>query len=377
MAAQADGFVVGVRPAVKLLVIGGNVFLGRHLVEEAVRRGVEVTTFNRGRQNPELFGEVERLHGDRNADLSALAGRRWDAVVDTCGYTAAAVGAACATLRSRVASYVFVSSVLVYEDIERTPPDETFPLLSPDSGSRLTPASYGAMKVACERAVLAAFGDAALVLRCGHLVGPYDIASRARPGDGQLDYDAFAPRFPYWPLRAGRDGPLLAPGPADAALQVTDVRDVVRWILDAIEAGTTGVFNVATPAGRDRFGDLIDAALAGAGRSRLDATWVRPAFLLVRGVLPMTTLPCWLPVASGLTAVDAGRAAAAGLRLRPLADTVADVAGWARGCPELAVAPSSPVLTPARERALLEEYAALPPLPDQRPSISHNGSADR
>jgi 2'-hydroxyisoflavone reductase len=339
----------------RLLVIGGNVFLGRHLVEEALRRDVEVTTFNRGRQNPELFPEVERLRGDRLADLSLLAGRRWDAVVDTCGYTANAVSASCAALRSQVGSYVFISSVLVYHNIERVAPNEASPVLPADPGSVLTPASYGAMKVACERAVLDTFGDAGLVLRCGHLIGPYDIASRARRGE--LDYDGFAPRFPYWALRADRGGEILAPGPADSAIQLTDVRDLARWTLDALQAGTTGTFNVGAPPGRDRFADLIDATVA--GHRDCSVTWVRPAFLLVRGVLPMLTLPCWLPVRSGLTAVDTGRAVAAGLRSRPLAETVRDVAAWARGCPEQAVAAGSPVLSAARERELLDEYATL------------------
>ena len=220
----------------RLLVLGGTKFLGRSFVEAALAGDHEVTLFNRGETNPGLFPEAEHLRGDRASDLGALEGRAWDAVVDPSGYVPAVVAASAQLLRE-AQLYLFVSSISVYADY-REPRVEGDPLetLAPDHpADRLLEdyANYGALKTLCEREVEHVFGDRALIVRPGLIVGPHD------PTD----------RFTYWPRRAERGGPVLAPAPPDQPLQMVDVRDLAGWMLRLVESGRTGVFNATSPPG--------------------------------------------------------------------------------------------------------------------------------
>src|SRR5918992_1886127 len=138
----------------KLLILGGTLFVGRHLVEAALDRGHEVTLFNRGRTNPELFPEVEWLRGDRDDDLDALHGRSWDAVVDPSARIPRWVRSAGELLADSVAHYTFISSGSVYADTSRPGYDEgaRVHILPDETVEEIIDAkTYGGLKVLCER----------------------------------------------------------------------------------------------------------------------------------------------------------------------------------------------------------------------------------
>lgn len=292
----------------KLLVLGGTRFLGRHLVEAALDRRHEVTLFNRGQTNPDLFPEAERLRGNRDGDLGALEGRTWDAVVDTCGYFPRVVRASAEALRDSVEHYTFISTVSVYADLN-TPPTESSPLgtIEDETVEEFGPEfeNYGPLKALCERAVQDVYGDRALIIRPGFIVGPHD------PTD----------RFTYWAVRAVDGDPALAPGPPERPLQFIDVRDLSEWMLRLIEERRSGVFN-ATNEGVP-FRDV----LAGA-----DVTWASDEFLAEQGVTE-EQLPLWSPDPqfAALHEADVAAAVGAGLTLRPVEQTVGDTAEWRRG----------------------------------------------
>ena len=316
----------------RLLVLGGPRFLGRALAQAALERGHELTFFNRGRTNPELYPEVERLVGDRAADVGVLAGRMWDAVIDTSGYLPSLVRASAEALADS-GLYCFVSSISVYADFGQ-PVDEKSPVtpldgLSPDT---VTDESYGPLKALCEDAVRAVFDGSALVVRPGLIVGPYDPTGR----------------FTYWPHRVARGGEILAPAPPDDPTQFVDVRDLAEWTLDLCERGVGGTFNATN--GGVTWGELIETCRNVSG-SDAEVTWVPDSFLVDQGVGEWLELPLWLtgPENEFADRVDVRRAIDAGLRFRPLDDTV-------RGALELAETTEAAGLAPEREATLLAEW---------------------
>lgn len=323
-----------------VLVLGGTRFLGRHIVARLLDDGHHVTLFNRGRTNPDLFEGVDVRRGDRDGGLDALGDGRWDAVVDTCGYVPRVVAASAAALDGRVDRYVFVSSISVYAEPTGDPalgPDESAPVavLADPATETVDGATYGALKARCEDAVRARFGDAALVVRPGLIVGPHD------PTD----------RFTYWPARIDRGGPFVAPEGPTATFQAIDVRDLADWTVAATSAGLGGTFNAVGPAEPATFGALFDACAAAAGRPA-ESVWASPDRLAALGVAPWSQLPLWLPPnGRWLMRTRIDRAVAHGLTFRPLAETVADTLGWhrARG----ASAALAAGLTPEREAEVL------------------------
>lgn len=297
----------------KLLVLGGTLFLGRHVVETAVARGHEVTIFNRGRTNPALYSDVERLHGDRGGDLHALQGRRWDAVVDTSAALPRWVRETARVLAGGVGHYTFVSTCSVYADVAHPGVDEAAPVheLADETVEEIHDgATYGALKALCEREAERAFPGRALAIRPGLIVGPHDDSGR----------------FTYWVHRIARGGAILAPEPRGQPVQFLDARDLAEWILDMAEARATGVYNATGPREQMTIGQLLDAMVSAiATDARL--VWVDEAFLVQNGVEAWTGLPLWLapnthPGLAGFLSFDVGRALAAGLRFRPLADTI-------------------------------------------------------
>src|SRR5436190_11065069 len=208
----------------ELLVLGGTSFLGRHAVEAALARGHRVATFTRGRTNPDLFPEAEGLRGDRDGGLAALGDRSWDAVLDTSGYVPRVVAASAELLTARAGHYTFISSESVYAPTTNTPVAEDGSVLEPPpEGVEEIAEHYGGLKVGCERAVQAAFGDSALIVRPGLIVGPHDPTNR----------------FTYWVRRMydAADGEeVLAPAPPGRQGQFIDARDLAAWILRMIEA---------------------------------------------------------------------------------------------------------------------------------------------
>jgi 2'-hydroxyisoflavone reductase len=300
---------------VKLLVLGGTKFVGRAVVECALARDHEVTLFNRGETNPELFPEVEKLHGDRDGDLSALDGRSWDAVVDPSGYVPRIVRASADLLaRNGVEHYVFVSSGSVYTD-HSVPVDESSPVAAlPDPASEDVEEHYGALKALCERVVADVFPGRSANVRAGLVVGPHDPTGR----------------FTYWPVRIARGGDVLVPGRPERRLQFIDVRDLAAWMLDVAERRVAGTFNATGPVPPVTMGELVERCRAVSG-SDARFTWVEDDFLVERGVGEWMELPLWIasPEYRHFMDVDVSKAVAADLRFRPLEETVRDTLAWA------------------------------------------------
>jgi 2'-hydroxyisoflavone reductase len=316
----------------RLLVLGGTKFLGRAVVEEALARGHEVTLFNRGRTNPELFLDAEKMRGDRTEDLSSLAGRSWDAALDMSTFLPRAVRLSTDALRDCVQRYVYVSSISAYAD-QSVRPVEGNPvavLADPDS-ERLE--DYGALKAMCEQTVQDAFGERGLVIRPGLIVGPHD------PTD----------RFTYWPRRIAKGGRVLAPGPPDAPVQFIDVRDLGAWIVHATGSGLEGIYNATGET--LTFERFLEECRRAAGDAEI--AWVESRRLVEEGVGEWMELPLWIaaPEFSAMQRADVSKAIAAGLRFRPLAETIRDTLAWDA---EREWPPAEGVgLTPERERELL------------------------
>jgi 2'-hydroxyisoflavone reductase len=314
---------------VRILILGGTQFLGRSLSEAALERGHELTLFTRGRTNTDLFPEAEKLRGNRDSGLAALEGRTWDAVVDTSGYVPGIVRDSAEVLRDS-GRYVFVSSVSVYADFS-IPPVEGNAVadLGNASADELAADSsnYGPLKALCEQAVEEVFGERALIVRPGLIVGPHDPSGR----------------FTYWAQRLRRGGEILAPGPPARNTQFVDVRDLAIWIVDAVEHGLSGTFNATNE------GVPWSELLAGA---RVE--WVSDDFLREHEVGPWMELPLWLsdPNWAGMHEVDVSRAVASGLRFRPLTETLSGAAG--------APAVEGVGLTPEREAELLAAWRSRP-----------------
>ena len=318
----------------RLLVLGGPRFLGRALADGALARRHEVTFFNRGQTNPELYPQIERLQGDRAGDLRVLAGREWDAVIDTSGYLPNVVRASVEALAG-CGRYCFISSISVYGDFS-VPVDEESPLatLGDLSSDEVTNDSYGPLKALCEQVVRESFEGRALVVRPGLIVGPHDPTGR----------------FTYWPHRLARGGEVLAPAPRERQTQFVDVRDLGEWIVDLCERDATGIFNATHPG--VTWGELLETCHTVAGINS-ELTWVPSEFLLAHEVGEWMELPLWTvdPSMAGADQVDVQRALEAGLVFRPLADTV-------RGALEVAATTDVAGLSPERETELLVAWHA-------------------
>ena len=293
----------------RLLVLGGTKFLGRATVDAALARGHDVTLFNRGQTNPELYPGVEKIRGDRTEDMSALDGREWDAVLDMATFLPRVVRLSVDALRGRVGRYVYVSSISAYADFS-VPPVEGAPVAQLEDPESESIDDYGALKAACERIVEDSFGAAALIVRPGLIVGPHD------PTD----------RFTYWPRRVAAGGRVLAPAPPDAPVQFIDVRDLGQWIVHATEQAQSGVFNATGDP--ITFGQLLDACQAVTGP--VDVVWVPSKKLVEAGVGEWIELPLWIaaPEFAGMQRADVSKSVEAGLTFRPVAETIADTLAW-------------------------------------------------
>ncbi len=329
----------------KLLIIGGTRFLGRALVDAALAAGHAVTLFNRGQSNPDLYPNVETLHGDRDGGLDVLAGRQWDAVIDTCGYVPRVVGASASFLADAVGHYTFISTLSVYSDPSIVGMDESAPLgtLVDESVEEITGETYGPLKVLCEQAVDAAMGaECALHVRAGLIVGSHDLSDR----------------FSYWPYRVAQGGEVLSPGEPGNGVQLIDVRDLAEWTLRATEARLSGPYNTTGPAGKLTMGMVLDTCQAVSG-SDAAFTWVSEDFLLAQEVEAYTEMPLWVPAEyAGFDTFACHKAIAAGLTFRPLAETVQATLDW------LATRPADYQwrggLRPEREAELLRLWQEWP-----------------
>ncbi len=324
----------------QILIIGGTKFLGPHLVDAARARGHALTLFNRGRVDATAPDGVQVVRGDRAADLDKLAGRRWHAVIDTCGFVPRVVRASAGALADRAKHYVFISSLSAYADPLGGKFDEDEPLaaIADPTVEEVTAETYGALKALCEREVRSALGDRSLIVRPGLIAGPRD------PTD----------RFTYWPHRVAQGGDVLVPGVPDKPIAIIDVRDLAQWIVHAIERAVNGTFNVSGEYGALTMGDVIEACIAGSGAAARPV-WVDESFLLARNVAPWTELPLWIPAEEDtLLRASSARAVAHGLARRAIRDTVSATLAWTkeRGLDRMLNAG----LTRAREAELLDEW---------------------
>lgn len=337
----------------KLLILGGTIFLGRYLVEAAEARGHEVTLFNRGKHNPELFPEVEKLRGQRSAyvegeavagDLSALQGRTWDAVIDTCGYFPRQVREATGALKDSIGHYTFISSISAYAGFSQPDMDESGVegKLEDESVEQVTGESYGPLKVLCEQAAEAAFPGRTLTIRPGLIVGPHD------PSD----------RFTYWPCRVAKGGDVLAPGGPELETQIIDVRDLAEWNIRMIEAEKVGIYNATGPDYPLTMGAVLEASKSISG-SDANFVWADEKWLVEKEVAPWMELPLWIPAEEeykGFNSVNCRKAFAEGLTFRSLADTVRDTLDWAATRPDDYVLRAG--LKPEKEAEVLAAWRA-------------------
>ncbi len=328
-----------------ILILGGTRFVGRHLAETALARGHRVTLFNRGVSDPNPGISVEQLRGDRDGNLDALRGRRWDAAIDVSGYLPRIVRASVELLAPAVAHYTFISTVSVYASVESgVAIDEHAPLLILENDTSETDTSaraYGGFKVLCEDAVTRAMPDRALIPRLSLVVGPLDATDR----------------FTYWPARVARGGTILAfDRPDRPVTPFIDARDAARWIVAGIEAGRTGTFNVARRVGIT-IGEILETCRAVSGARDVTFVWASEPFLLENSVTPWVELPLWVPLERDyLAKLDSAKAAAVGLSPRPLAETVRDILVWDRTRP--AAAERRAGMAADREAELLRRWRA-------------------
>ncbi|MGN9841782.1 NAD-dependent epimerase/dehydratase family protein [Nonomuraea sp. H19] len=334
----------------RVLVMGGSGFLGRAVVEAALARGHEVTTFNRGRSGADVPG-VEAVRGDREAraDLDRLVeGRSWDFVVDTSGYVPRVVGESARALSGHAATYAFISTVSAIADFPGEPVGEdpaSWPC-EPDAGP--DDGGYGVLKAGCERASEQGFDGNVLIVQPGIILGPHEDVAR----------------LPWWLTRIARGGQVLAPGSPDQPMQLVDARDVAIFTLDHAERGTADRFLVTGPAGHTTFGEWLGLCKEVTG-SDAEFVWVDDEFLAGQGVRTFVELPLWGGPPSAevgnFWSVPTAKAEAAGLRIRPVAETVRDTWAWLREIPEAErnFGTNTPHgIAPEKEAAILAAWAS-------------------
>ncbi|MCR9245169.1 MAG: NAD-dependent epimerase/dehydratase family protein [bacterium] len=306
----------------KILVLGGTRFLGPHFVRAALAKGHSITLFNRGRSNPEMFKDLEQLRGDRDeSDLDALKGRKFDAVVDTSGYVPDHVTATAELFRDTAAHYQFISTISVYGGFGQRPKslDESVePTKISDEEAakyktiRQSFRHYGAFKARCEAAAEAAMPGRVSNIRPGLIVGPLDNSDR----------------FTWWPVRMDRGGEVLCPGDKDGHVQFIDARDLADWMLHCLEQNITGVYNANGFHGRVSMSEMLGACKC-ATSAPTDLVWASEEFLAENKVRPYMQMPVWIP-REGRAMVKNDKATAAGLKFRPIGDTVRDTLAWAK-----------------------------------------------
>ncbi len=299
----------------RLLILGGTLFYGRHVTEEALRRGHEVTLFTRGLHNADRFPAATRLTGDRDGGLAPLESGEWDAVLDTCGYVPRVVRQSAQLLRGRAKTYAFVSSISVFSGEGELPIVEDSPVskLEDPAAEVVDGATYGGLKALCEDVVREVFDAHALIIRPGLIVGPYDSSDR----------------FTYWPWRLSRPGRAVVPDRPEQAVQIIDARDLAHWTLDALESGVKGTFNATGPSEPFLLGQVLERVRA-AVEGPADLTPVPIPLLTEQGAAFWTELP--LSHGDGSDALmrcDVSKAVAAGLRFRSLEETARDTLAFA------------------------------------------------
>lgn len=303
----------------KILIIGGTRFVGRHLVNSARARGHEVTLFNRGKSNPGLFRRVKAIQGDREKDLDQLTAE-WDAVIDTCGYLPRVVRLSAEALKDKVGRYVYISSISVYASFKKIGIKESDAVgtLANESLEEITGETYGSLKALCEKVVQDVYGPRSLIIRPGLIVGPHD------PTD----------RFTYWPLRIAKGGDVLVPDNPSAMTQFIDARDLADFIIKLIDQNVSGTFNATSnPVTLSTVFETCKRI----SKSNANFKWAPVDFLEKNNVAPWSDMPIWIPEVgddAGVSQVDISKAVNAGLTFTPLAQTIKDIYDWEFERPE-------------------------------------------
>ncbi len=306
----------------RILVLGGTGFIGPHMVREALRRGHDVTLFNRGKTNNTLFPDLESLIGDRDNGLDALKGGKWDAVVDNSGYVPRHVADSARLLSPSVSHYLFISSISAYASFaEANDEDSPLATMLDETVEEVTGESYGPMKALCEQRAAAEIGnDQLTILRPTYICGPGDHTDR----------------FSYWPIRTMKGGEMLWPGTPEGRTQIIDVRDLANFVVDALEQQITGTYNTVTPAGSYSMGNLLADSMAVTG-AEVNPTWVSARFIEEQKLGEGRSLPIWSSPSgeyAGVAFVSGERAAAKGLRNRPVKETARDLITWWKTLPD-------------------------------------------
>ncbi|HXV40057.1 MAG TPA: NAD-dependent epimerase/dehydratase family protein [Steroidobacteraceae bacterium] len=331
-----------------MLILGGTGFIGPHLTEQAMARGWKVTHFNRGKRDADGVADVETLHGDRKGQLDALKGRKWDAVIDNTGYIPKFVKMSADLLAPNTGYCLFISSISAYASFAR-PNDEdsaTGVLENPEQ-EEITNETYGPMKALCEQYTRDAWGARCSIVRPGYIVGPLD------PTD----------RFTYYPVRVARGGEMAVPGTPDDPVQIVDVRDLVRFMLDLTERRVNGNFNAVTPPGELTQGKVVESCKRVAGADT-KFTWIDEDFLQQFLKPEELRFAPWNPVRgeeAGASLTGIKRSLAEGLRSRPLDEIVRDTLAWHETRPAERKAALRSGLPPEREAELLAAWHARQP----------------
>ncbi len=344
--ALGKAFRQGETTPLRILLLGGTGFIGPHMVREALRRGHEVTLFNRMRTNSGLFPDLVTLKGDRDNGLDALEGKRWDVVIDNSGYVPRHVADSARLLSKAAAHYIYVSTVSVYASLaEPVDEDSALATLDDTSVEEVTGDTYGPLKALCEQRAAAEFGaDRLTVLRPTYICGPGDHTDR----------------YTYWPVRTQRGGKMLWPGTPSDPIQIIDVRDLARFTLDVAGTHTVGTYNTVTPAGQFTMGDLLTDCRELTAEP-LSPVWVSAEFLAANSGEDELPLPIWHSPDgeyAGVALVSGEKAVAAGLRNRPTRETARDTLDWWHTLPEERQRALKRGLAPDREASLLDAWRA-------------------
>ena len=329
----------------KIFILGGTGFVGPHQVRYALQRGHQVTIFNRGRSAPGMFGkDVEELAGDRANDLSALKGRRWDAVIDESASLSSApewVRLSADLLKDSTDQYLFISTRSVYLNTSRVPMTADAPVLTRENApiAEGRPLTYGHAKAYAEKEAQALMPGRVTVVRPGLVIGPDD------------DTD----RFTYWPVRIARGGEVLVPGDGSDHVQIIDVRDLVEFCVKLVEDRTYGVFNAVGPHMGQPFREFVERIHRGVGATGT-YTWVDADFLRANGAAPYgRELPVFQVMrgaTAGFARFDLTPEIKAGLKWRPMEVTARETLAWFRAQSAERQAARRTGFTPEREREL-------------------------
>jgi nucleoside-diphosphate-sugar epimerase len=352
--AESARLIARASKPMNILILGGTGFTGPFQVKYALSRGHKVTVFNRGRTHPgELPKEAEQLIGDRNGQLDALKGRKWDVCIDNPTTLPVWVRDAAQVLKGNIDRYVFISTISVFSDNSQPGMDESGPLAQYQGADamaetqatlRANMALYGPLKALSEKEAEKQFPDKALIIRPGLIVGPGDESDR----------------FSYWPVRVDRGGEVMAPGTPNDPVQFIDARDLAEWTIRMVEQGASGIFNATGPDYKLTMGKMLDDIKAGI-KSNAKFTWVSADFLSAQKVRGWSDMPVWVaprPQNIGFSQISIKKALSKGLTFRPVGNTAQATLEWFKKQPAERQAKMRAGLSAEREAEVLAAWHA-------------------